>query len=110
MHNSNLESRNTVLTLRPETIERVSNFACANTRELNGLFNGMDLPIGRRSLADEGDLRWLLRNLGVRNSSHPNYARAQQLLIKLAQDTKAVKASDLKRLGVTKSNREAEHV
>ena len=33
----------------------------------------MDVPGSRRDIEDLGNVRWLLRNLGVRNTSHPDF-------------------------------------
>ena len=33
----------------------------------------MDVPSTRRDTRDHGNIRWLLRNLGVRNSNHPEF-------------------------------------
>ncbi len=34
--------------------------------------NTMDVPAMRRNVADPANLRWLSRNLAVKNSSHPD--------------------------------------
>ena len=46
-----------------------------NTREdaLPQLPEDMDVPSIRRDTRDHGNIRWLLRNLGVRNSDHPEF-------------------------------------
>lgn len=39
------------------------------------LLKDMDVPVGRIR-----DLNWLLRNLGINNSTHPNYNRLMAIL------------------------------
>lgn len=45
---------------------------------LQSLLLDMDVPVQRRA-----DLGWLLRNLGIRNSKHSNFAEVEQLLKEL---------------------------
>jgi len=45
--------------------------------ELQAMLDGMDLPTLR---VRPPDVRWLSRNLFVRNSDHKNFEQAQKLL------------------------------
>ena len=47
--------------------------------ELKQLLADMDVPPSRLELRPE-DVRWLSRNLGIRNSAHLNFTRANQLV------------------------------
>ena len=33
----------------------------------------IDIPESRRDLSDDGNVRWLLRNLAVENKNHPKF-------------------------------------
>jgi hypothetical protein len=46
--------------------------------ELNELLLHMDVPPDRRD-----DLRWLSRNLGIRNRTHPYFLRCQEIIQEL---------------------------
>jgi hypothetical protein len=46
-----------------------------NTEALNKILDTMDIPENRKN-----DLNWLRRNLGVRNSSHPDFNKAVVLI------------------------------
>lgn len=48
--------------------------------QLQELLEDMDVP--KRRLTD---LQWLKRNLGIRNSSHPDFKEAIDLVVKLIQ-------------------------
>lgn len=45
--------------------------------KLEKLLATMDVPVSRIN-----DMRWLLRNLAIRNSEHPNFAEAIKLIKK----------------------------
>ncbi len=45
-------------------------------RRLNELLETMDVPKSRFA-----DLRWLTRNLGIRNEKHPNFLEARRLIV-----------------------------
>ncbi len=47
---------------------------------LTAALEGMDLPAMRRDVTSEGNLRWLTRNILVRNSNHPQVSEACSLL------------------------------
>ena len=51
--------------------------------ELERLIQGMDIPETRRDITKGENLRWLSRNLGIRNSDHPNLAAAEAEIRKL---------------------------
>jgi hypothetical protein len=48
--------------------------------QLNELMAGMDLPSYRKE-----DPKWLLKNLAVRNSEHPNFSKAKEMLRSLVK-------------------------
>ena len=39
---------------------------------------GFDVPKNKRNLRKAANIRWLLRNLGVRNSNHPDFKETTQ--------------------------------
>jgi hypothetical protein len=43
----------------------------------------MDVPMFRRDTSKPENVRWLLRNLGARNSDHPLFALCLKVLKKL---------------------------
>jgi len=43
---------------------------------LSKLLSSMDLPAHRKMSRSPDNLRWLLKNLGARNSQNPNYNAA----------------------------------
>ena len=48
--------------------------------ELEELIRKMDIPQRRKTITQNGDLRWLKRCLGDRNAEHQNYSRAIEIL------------------------------
>lgn len=48
--------------------------------QLAETIRGMDIPARRKELVQKEDLRWLARNLGIRNSEHPKFTTAMELL------------------------------
>jgi len=48
----------------------------------------MDVPEMRRELYNTGNLRWLNRNLAVRNKDHPMFVTAQTILTEILKETK----------------------
>ena len=54
-------------------------------RELDLMMIDMDIPDRRRDLASRANIRWLLRNLPVRNGSHPNIAEVMRGLRAMAR-------------------------
>jgi len=47
---------------------------------LKQILNTMDVPSLRKDLSKKSNLGWLLRNLRVRNGSHPSLAEAVELV------------------------------
>ena len=45
----------------------------------------MDIPIRRRDVTELDNVRWLLRNLGVRNGDHPQFTMSIEILKNLAK-------------------------
>ena len=54
-----------------------------NLGELIGILHTMDIPIKRQY-----DFYWLIRNLGVRNRSHPKYKKAMALIVEQIKNQK----------------------
>jgi hypothetical protein len=50
----------------------------AKLEELHRLTSKMDVPVTRRT-----SVHWLARNLAIRNSGHPNFPRAMELVKEL---------------------------
>ena len=44
------------------------------------LISTMDVPEGRKTNITVQDIRWLSRNLGVRNSQHPDFSEAMNII------------------------------
>ena len=53
---------------------------------LQELIKGMDLPEWRKSKLTHHNLRWLCRNMGIRNASHPKYQEARAMLARLLKE------------------------
>ena len=53
-----------------------------NDSELIAILNSMDLPNKRKNLDDASNICWLLRNIAIRNSCHPQFKEAYELLKK----------------------------
>ena len=53
---------------------------------LQELIKGMDLPDWRKSKLTPHNLRWLGRNMGIRNASHPKYQEARAVLARLLKE------------------------
>ena len=51
--------------------------------KLKRLLKNMDLPLERMNADIPANCRWLLSNMGIRNSRHPKYEEAKQLLKEL---------------------------
>ena len=56
--------------------------------ELKELMKSMDIPDERRVGGKNFDIRWLLRNLGIRNSSHENYIKCISILKQMLKENK----------------------
>lgn len=56
------------------------NIAKAN---LTRLLTPMDIPAMRRDLDKPENIHWLIRNLGINNSSHENYRETMTKLLSL---------------------------
>jgi len=48
--------------------------------------NDMDIPESKRDLFDDNNVRWLLRNLAIRNKNHPEFKNVINELAKLSKD------------------------
>jgi len=53
---------------------------------LRRLISSMDLPDWRKTQDTPHNLRWIARNMGIRNSGHPNYQEARQILARLLRE------------------------
>jgi hypothetical protein len=53
--------------------------------QLKEILGSMDVPQAKLNLSD-GDMRWLGRNIGVRNQEHPRFREAVRLLYDLLPD------------------------
>ncbi|WP_298842119.1 hypothetical protein [uncultured Salinicola sp.] len=52
----------------------------ADMDRLRTLLTNMDVPNEKAKIADERDIQWLGRNLGLRNSDHPDIEEARGIL------------------------------
>ncbi len=50
------------------------------------IIEDMDIPEMRKDLNKLGNLRWLQRNLLVRNGNHPRATEAVEMIAKMAQE------------------------
>lgn len=51
--------------------------------KLEKLVSDMDLPFYRKTIKSHDGLRWLVRNIGIRNLKHKNYESACEVLSQL---------------------------
>lgn len=70
------------------------------TQELDRLLADFDVPAMRRDLTSPSNVRWLLRNLAVRNKAHPRFGEAITLLRGLARGKKAAPTGDGSSVGL----------
>lgn len=70
----------------------------AHEMELTLLIEKMDLPVYKRDVTKPLIVRWLLQNLGVRNSGHQHYTRSRQILLDLARHHSVIKESEARRI------------
>jgi hypothetical protein len=54
--------------------------------QLKEILNTMDIPEMRKDINMMGNIGWLLRNIQICNSEHPNCDKAIRLLIELKND------------------------
>lgn len=52
----------------------------ADMDRLRALLTTMDVPSEKAKVADDRDVQWLGRNLGLRNSDHSNIEEAREIL------------------------------
>jgi hypothetical protein len=52
----------------------------SDRKRLMTILATMDIPVGRTDLSKPENVRWLLRNLGIRNHKHPGFEEAVRLL------------------------------
>ena len=55
-------------------------------KDLIAILNTMDVPVFRKNVAQLKNLRWLLRNLAVRNCGHSGFNRAMDLVAYLVKE------------------------
>ena len=53
--------------------------------QLAEILKEMDLPVMRTNLNNFSNLRWLMRNIGVRNREHPRFKEATGLIRNLVR-------------------------
>lgn len=63
--------------------------------EINSNLQSMDLPFNRKDASRGQNLQWLLRNIHVRNSSHPRFATTIALLAKVGRESHQLRACDV---------------
>jgi hypothetical protein len=56
-----------------------------NDSELIAILHSMDVPNKRKNISDASNVSWLLRNIAIRNSSHPQFKEAIELLKKKSE-------------------------
>jgi len=50
------------------------------------IIEDMDIPVMRKDLNKLGNLRWLQRNLLIRNGKHPRATEAVEMITKMARE------------------------
>lgn len=55
-------------------------------QKLINLLNDMDVPELRKDFSNVANIRWLIRNLWIRNGDHPDIDEALILLTKIAKE------------------------
>jgi len=48
--------------------------------ELEKLISKMDIPFYRKTIKSSDSIRWLSRNLAIKNATHPDYQKAVLLI------------------------------
>lgn len=56
-----------------------------DTSSLIGVLSEMDIPKNRLDVTRAENVRWLLRNIAVRNSNHPRFQEAVEALKALSK-------------------------
>ena len=51
-----------------------------NEERLLEILQTMDIPDFRKDVSELSNIRWLLRNISIRNAQHPQHLEAQALL------------------------------
>tara|TARA_R110000824_G_scaffold230295_3_gene417939 strand:- start:296 stop:595 length:300 start_codon:yes stop_codon:yes gene_type:complete len=59
-----------------------------DSETLQKLIEGFDVPEMRRDIDKPANVRWLLRNIGIRNAKGDSLTKAIQLLINLTRDSR----------------------
>jgi len=52
--------------------------------ELKDILNAMDIPEFRLDVSRKSNVRWLIRNLAIRNREHPNFKDVTKKLKELS--------------------------
>jgi hypothetical protein len=63
--------------------------------QINSNLQYMDLPINRRDASRGHNLKWLLQNLGARNSNHTKYPETIALLARAGRASHLLRACDV---------------
>ncbi len=48
--------------------------------ELEKLISKMDIPFYRKTIKSSDNIRWLSRNLAIKNATHPDYQKAVSII------------------------------
>ena len=56
-----------------------------NDSELIAILHSMDVPNKRKNISEASNISWLLRNIAIRNSSHPQFEEAIEMLKKKSE-------------------------
>lgn len=66
--------------------------------ELHALIKGMNLPEHRKTSNTPENIRWLSRNIGIRNGTHANYAKARDLIVSILKELNMLSNKEEKQL------------
>lgn len=72
-----------MLNERRDVLRKTSTQVLTALDSLRVLLDDMDLPSERKKLRNGSDIRWVSRNMAVRNADHPRFAEAHSLTVDL---------------------------
>lgn len=66
--------------------------------KLHTLIKDMDIPDYRKTNTNPDNLKWLGRNIQVRNSNHANFTESRKLIVSILRDHNLLSKRELKHL------------
>lgn len=68
--------------------------------KLHTLIRGMDIPDYRKTSTTPDNIKWLSRNIQVRNSNHANFNESRTLLVSILRDLNLISKREIKQMGI----------